>query len=85
MYICMYKCTNILPEQGDRCMVGSLAPSHKPVCAPSHLPVHPTLSCALFPIQLLFGWPMGPVRLRGVWRCTSMESGEQFVATVGIR
>ena len=43
----MYKCTNILPEQGDRCMVGSLSPSHKPVCAPSHLPVHPTHSCAL--------------------------------------
>ena len=28
-------------------MVGSLAPSHKPVCALSHLSVHPTHSCAL--------------------------------------
>ena len=27
---------------------------------------------------------VGPVRLRDVWRCSSMESGEQFVESVGI-
>ena len=47
-----------------------------PCCPPKAL-------CALSPIQLLFGWLVGPVRLRDVWKCTSMESGEQFVVTVG--
>ena len=50
--------------------------SHGPFCQPKAL-------CALSPIQLLFGWLVGPVRLKDVWKCTSMESGEQFVVGVG--
>ena len=42
---------------------------------PTHLPSF---------TQLLFDWLVGPMRLWGVWKCTSMESGEQFVETVGI-
>ena len=48
-----------------------------PCCPPKAL-------CVLSSIQqLLFGWLVGPVRLRDVQKCTSVESGEQFVVTVG--